>query len=174
MRLHSIIKLIFSALIFSLFCYSCSTESSQKIIEPGDKTGYLTDKRDNLTYETVLIDDQWWMAENLKFLPCVSSPVSDSGFYVYNYFDTIVAEAKQTLNYQTYGVLYNWATAMALPNQYNSELWNGSDSLHQGICPDGWHLPADAEWNKLELFLKTSSELADSNNIALKIKSDTL
>ena len=63
---------------------------------------------------------------------------------------------------------------MALPKQYNSEFWNGTDSIHQGVCPDGWHLPSDAEWNQLELFLIKSLDLTDSNNVALKIKSDTL
>jgi uncharacterized protein (TIGR02145 family) len=25
-----------------------------------------------------------------------------------------------------------------------------NDSLNQGICPDGWHIPTDAEWKVLE------------------------
>lgn len=164
MRLPSIIKLSISILIIIIFCCNCAPENSR----------YLTDTRDNQIYKTILIDDQLWMAENLKFLPHVSSPVSDNGIYVYDYYDTVVAEAKQTFNFQTYGVLYNWATAMAIPDQYNSELWSGSDSIHKGICPKGWHLPSDTEWNQLELFLKNKSDLADSNNIAQKIKSDTL
>ncbi len=157
-----------------LYCCNCSHENSGKMIETGNQSGYLTDVRDNQIYQTVLIDDQWWMAENLKFLPNVNPPVSDSGIYVYGYYGNDKNEAKQTLNYQTYGALYNWTTAMALPNIYNTELWNGSDSIHQGICPDGWHLPSNSEWNNLELFLRISSELADSNNIASMIKSDTL
>ena len=36
-------------------------------------------------------------------------------------------------NCRTYGRLYQWATAM-------------------GVCPDGWHLPSDAEWDKLVNF----------------------
>jgi len=149
--------------ILLLFC-NCSTDITRKVI----------DKRDNQSYKTVIVGEQCWMAENLKFLPFVSPPESDSGIYVYGYFGDNVNEAKQTINYQTYGVLYNWATAMGLPNHYNSKSWSGSDSLHQGICPNGWHLPSDSEWEKLELFLKMSSNLADSNNIGLKIKSATL
>ena len=26
----------------------------------------------------------------------------------------------------------------------------------QGICPDGWHLPSDAEWKQLEMYLGMS------------------
>lgn len=174
MRQQSIIGLRLSVLIIMLCCCNCSSDSPDNIIETVDKSGYIKDSRDDQIYLTILIDDQWWMAENLKYLPYVNPPNSDSGIYVYDFYDTNVNEAKQTLNYQTYGVLYNWATAMAIPNQYNSEFWNGSDSVHQGICPDGWHMPSDAEWNQLELFLIKSSELTDSNNVALKIKSDTL
>ena len=149
--------------ILLLFC-NCST----------DITGKVIDKRDNQSYKTVIVGEQCWMAENLKFLPFVSTPESDSGIYVYGYFGNNVKKAKQTINYQIYGVLYNWATAMGLPNQYNSELWDGSDSLHQGICPDGWHLPSDSEWITLEAYLEMISNIDKCNIVGLKIKSDTL
>ena len=157
-------NLVISVLVILILFCNCSTDITVKVI----------DKRDNQSYKTVISGEQCWMAENLKFLPYVNSPASDSGIYVYNYYGNHVNEAKQTFNYQTYGVLYNWATAMSIPGQYNSELWNGLDSLHQGICPDGWHLPSNSEWEKLELFLKMSSNMNDSSNIGLKIKSDTL
>jgi dienelactone hydrolase len=32
----------------------------------------------------------------------------------------------------------------------------------KGICPDGWHLPSDAEWIELEMFLGMSFEQADA------------
>jgi uncharacterized protein (TIGR02145 family) len=32
---------------------------------------------------------------------------------------------------------------------YIDQRWNGSDVKHQGICPDNWHLPSDAEWTTL-------------------------
>ncbi|NLA15828.1 MAG: hypothetical protein GX877_04745 [Bacteroidales bacterium] len=37
-------------------------------------------------------------------------------------------------NYNTYGVLYNWLAAST-------------------ACPDGWHLPSDAEWEQLVTYL---------------------
>jgi uncharacterized protein (TIGR02145 family) len=48
-----------------------------------------------------------------------------------------------------YGRLYDWATAMDIDSRYNNEYWNGSDVNHQGICPSGWHIPSDADWDAL-------------------------
>jgi len=47
-------------------------------------------------------------------------------------------------NCNTYGRLYNWATAMA-----NSASSTANPSGVRGVCPSGWHLPSDAEWNAL-------------------------
>jgi len=91
----------------------------------------LIDSRDSNRYATVQIGNQCWMQENLAYLPSVypSSSTSSSNlrYYVYDYQGTIVDSAKSTLNYQTYGVLYNWPAANT-------------------ACPDGWHLPSNGEY----------------------------
>ena len=112
----------------------------------------LTDSRDSKVYKTVNIGGQTWMAENLAWLPAVVGPATsssaDSYYYVNGYDGTVVADAKATDNYKKYGALYNWPAAM-----------NGSASSTlvpsgvQGICPDGWHLPSDAEWTNLTDYL---------------------
>ncbi|MBE0663278.1 MAG: fibrobacter succinogenes major paralogous domain-containing protein [Bacteroidales bacterium] len=43
-----------------------------------------------------------------------------------------------------YGRLYDWATIMNGESSSNS-----NPSGVQGICPSGWHLPSDAEWQQL-------------------------
>ena len=78
------------------------------------------------------------MAENLAYLPSVNasndaSP-SVAKYYVYNYNGTVVATAKASSYYTSYGVLYNWTAAM-------------------GVCPTGWHLPSSAEWSTLETYV---------------------
>lgn len=112
----------------------------------------FTDERDGRTYRFVEIGNQVWMAENLKYLPHVSGPTSGSDteahYYVYGYNGTDVAAAKETANFSTYGVLYNWAAAMN--GQASS---NSNPSQVQGICPTGWHLPSDAEWTELTDFV---------------------
>ncbi|MCD4678803.1 MAG: fibrobacter succinogenes major paralogous domain-containing protein, partial [Bacteroidales bacterium] len=109
----------------------------------------LLDQRDGQKYTTVQIGSQCWMVENLAYLPSVSSSlygsISSPYYYVHGYQGTSVSAAKATGTYKTYGVLYNWIAAM------DGEA--SSDSVPsgvQGVCPDGWHLPADEEWKILE------------------------
>ncbi|NLN94629.1 MAG: hypothetical protein GX128_00430 [Bacteroidales bacterium] len=94
----------------------------------------FTDTRDSNDYETVIIGNQCWMAENLKYLPEVSGPEEQSYtepyYYVNGYDGTNVNDAKASTYYNAYGVLYNWPAAV-------------------NACPLGWHLPSDAEWTQL-------------------------
>ena len=53
-------------------------------------------------------------------------------------------KARATYNYKNYGVLYNWPAAMA---------GSTGNNRVQGICPEGWHLPRDDEWEQLEHYL---------------------
>jgi len=98
----------------------------------------IQDSRDSQIYQYKTIGTQVWMTENLAYLPSVVGPATGSDtdpyYYVYGYDGTSVATAKATTNYQTYGVLYNWPAALT-------------------VCPDGWHLPSDAEWTTLTTYL---------------------
>src|SRR5690606_8226 len=108
--------------------------------QEGSSGSTFTDPRDGKVYQTVVIGNQVWMAENLAYLPSVnmvadgSEDAAGSYYYVYGYDGTNVADAKATGNYATYGALYNWTAAM-------------------NACPDGWHLPTDAEWTELTDYL---------------------
>ena len=121
--------------------------------QEGSSGGTFTDTRDGKVYQTVVIGTQEWMAENLAYLPSVMSPetglpATTAHYYVYGYNGTNVTDAKATANYNTYGVLYNWPAAM---NGAASSTTNPSGV--QGVCPDGWHLPSDAEWTELTDYL---------------------
>jgi uncharacterized protein (TIGR02145 family) len=115
-------------------------------------TGTMTDSRDGHEYNWVKIGSQVWMSENLAYLPSVS-PLSEgitnsAYYYVYGYNGTSVSEAKATVNYATYGVLYNWPAAM--DGKTSSD---ANPSGVQGVCPSGWHLPSDTEWKELVNYL---------------------
>jgi uncharacterized protein (TIGR02145 family) len=47
-----------------------------------------------------------------------------------------------------YGLLYTWAAATGRTSSANEA--NTAHTQYQGICPTGWHLPSDYEWNQLE------------------------
>jgi uncharacterized protein (TIGR02145 family) len=85
------------------------------------------------TYQTVKIGSQTWFAENLNYDP-------GSGIFI----------SCDTYNCDTYGRLYDWSTAMGLPPSCNStSCSNQIQSPHRGICPSGWHIPNDDDWNIL-------------------------
>lgn len=105
----------------------------------GDPLGSMTDSRDGQTYKTVKIGMQTWMAQNLNYETLGSGCYKDS--------ESQCAK---------YGRRYTWAAAMD-----SSGTWgvNGQDCGYsklcspvypvRGVCPEGWHLPSDAEWMTL-------------------------
>lgn len=95
------------------------------------QTGSFTDNRDGRIYRWVEIGNQIWMAENLSFLPYISSFTSDTGIFVYNYKGSSVDAARIQEEYKRYGCLYSWRISLQ-------------------ACPEGWHLPSEDEWQQLE------------------------
>jgi uncharacterized protein (TIGR02145 family) len=102
--------------------------------------GTITDIDGNV-YNTVTIGTQVWMKENLKTtkyndgtaIPLVIDNMawynlSTPGYCWYNN-DAATYKA-------TYGALYNWYT-------FNTEK----------LCPKGWHVPPDKEWETLVVYL---------------------
>jgi uncharacterized protein (TIGR02145 family)/uncharacterized repeat protein (TIGR02543 family) len=101
--------------------------------EAGDpEPGTVTDIDGNV-YQTVIIGNQEWMAENLRVTRDASG--NDITRYCYK---------NNTTNCELYGGLYTWHTVM---NGQSSSSSNPSGV--QGICPTGWHVPSDAEWTEL-------------------------
>ena len=117
----------------------------------------MKDRRDGQTYRTVTIGDQVWMAENLNYA-YIDIPYSYSnrlGRVIYSdstswCYDNIPANCAE------YGRLYTWAAAMDSVGVWST---NGKDCglgticsptiPVRGICPEGWHLPSNEEWETL-------------------------
>ncbi len=119
--------------------YACTASVSFYIrVFPGQPFScgsVLTDIRDNKTYPTVQIGSQCWMAANLNYGNQIpgSLPMRDNCIpekYCYNNNPAPCAQGS---------ALYQWDELM----QYEDT------GGIQGLCPPGWHVPAEAEWNTL-------------------------
>lgn len=110
-------------------CVSCQVQDEK-----------LTDIDGNV-YRTVAIDTLVWMAENLKTtrfndgttIPHVTDPDEWASLDApaYCFYGN-----EDYYNRNIYGGLYNWY------------------AVNSGkLCPTGWHVPTDAEWNTLTEFL---------------------
>ena len=99
----------------------------------------LTDTRDGQSYKTVTIGTQTWMAQNLNYETANSFCYGD-----------------KPSNCTKYGRLYTWAAAMDSVGTWST---NGRGCGYnktcspmypvRGVCPEGWHLPTQTEWNTL-------------------------
>jgi uncharacterized protein (TIGR02145 family) len=98
----------------------------------------LTDTRDGKQYQTVQIGTQCWMAENLNYGSYTAITVP-SDYPTNNGTVEKQCYNNDTSMCSTYGALYQWNEMMDYSNVEGS----------QGICPDGWHVPTDAEYSLL-------------------------
>ncbi len=115
--------------------------------DPGPVTGTMKDIDGNI-YKTIEIGPQTWMAENLK-----TSKLHDGTTILYveirEDWDALYISKTpghwylhndSAANEDTYGALYNWY------------------AVNTGIlCPTGWHVPSDPEWQTLERTLGMSA-----------------
>ena len=104
---------------------------------------------ENNPYGTVRIDCHCWTAENLK-----STKYFD-GESIANPMAYVSAEHPDSAaNVERYGYLYSWNDAVRAPLAPEA-------TEVRGVCPDGWHLPTEAEFAVL------------ANNSAFELMSTT-
>ena len=117
---------------------SSSVSSSSALMSIYDaENNTLTDLRDGQVYKTVTIGLQVWMAENLNYLPkdtvgtfWAGRSVCGGGEY----------KSLQEGDCSIYGRLYE--TQITAYDGYN-----------KNICPDGWKIPANTQWEILINYL---------------------
>jgi uncharacterized protein (TIGR02145 family) len=102
---------------------------------------------DGIIYYTVTIGTQLWMADNLKtskFNDGTAIPVwgsSTIGFW---------QSSMDPDNFTDYGAFYNWY------------------AVNTGkLCPQGWHVPTDAEWTTLTDYLTNNGYGYGGNGIGI-------
>ena len=118
-------------------------------LNPEIDYGSMTDSRDGQIYKTVKIGDQVWMAENLNYADSIKTPSLMGKNWCY---------ANKAENCAVTGRLYTWAAAidsvkLATDADNPQDCGYGKSctlpAKVQGICPEGWHLPKQSEWNTL-------------------------
>ena len=110
--------------------------------------------QDSVVYKTIKIETIVWMAENLR------TTVYNDG--------TVIPSAKNTLG------CYSCTTG----SQCTYNMTEVSDSIKtfgrfynyyaiksNKLCPKGWHVPTELEWDKMENYLMTHGYSCNSNNI---------
>jgi uncharacterized protein (TIGR02145 family) len=107
----------------------------------------VTDIEGNF-YPSILINGQEWMQKNLAVSKYRNGDPIPTGFDNATWQSTTSGAYaiynNDAANNTTYGKLYNWYAV--------------NDS--RGLCPTGWHVPSDSEWNTLINYLDANQDSA--------------
>jgi uncharacterized protein (TIGR02145 family) len=124
-------------LLIALLAVGCKKDDNT-----GPVTGTVKDIDGNI-YNTIKIGTQIWMSENLKttrFKDGTSILLADSeGVWSNSLNDSLPLYCWMENNKTTY------------EDQYGA-LYNGFAVLTGKLCPDGWHVSMDTEWETLEKY----------------------
>jgi uncharacterized protein (TIGR02145 family) len=111
----------------------------------------ITDSRDGKVYKTKLIGTQCWTTENMNLGTKINSMamgylMTDNGVVEKYCWNDSIENCDGTGGLMKRGGFYEWKEAM----QY----YSGQPTLPvQGVCPAGWHIPSNTEWNTLLNYL---------------------
>ena len=89
---------------------------------------------DNHSYPTVVLNGTCWMAANLR----TTSYTDGRAVPVYYQYQSATAP-NAAENVDTYGLLYDWYSAMDVARPSKA-------TTVQGVCPTGWHIPDDDDF----------------------------
>lgn len=136
--------------------------------ETANKTrGTVTDIDGN-EHPTVVIGEQEWMAENLRTTRYANGDsisyykrndtidfYGTTGYYtIYPHHNVYKIDSEKEMS-GVYGNLYDWYAV----------------NDNRGLCPDGWKVPTDADWEQLTDYLVKNYEDITPTNVGNALKS---
>ena len=121
---------------------------------------------DSNVYNTVQIGQQCWMKENLRTTKYADNTNIAQGSATSNTTAYWYYPNNDASNKPTHGLLYNWPAVM-----HGAASSSANPSGVQGICPNGWHVPSDAEWTQLTDYVSSQSEYVCGENSMFIAKS---
>jgi uncharacterized protein (TIGR02145 family) len=148
-----------------------SSSSNGGSSSSGGGTGGVYECDPNGTNPTVPIGSQTWMKCNLN-VPHNSGNGESWCYEGTDYSTGSAVSITAEEGCAKYGRLYDLAAAMNLPSECNSiSCASQIQSLHQGICPAGFHVPSDEEWQTLVEYADPDFVSITNNIAASKLKS---
>lgn len=137
-------------------------------IQPCLNNPTVTDIEGNV-YNTLQIGSQCWMKENLRSTIFEDGTTIPMGAYYTSSEPHYYDDSTSVIPLEERGYLYNWSAAM-----HNAASSTSVPSGVRGICPEGWHLPSEAEWEVLKNYVSSQPEYTcggNVNNIAKALSS---
>ncbi len=126
--------------VINVNCQCAGTATGNGVFVPGNG---VTDI-DGKVYTSIVINGQEWMQQNLTVTKYRNGDPIPTGLSNATWQSTTSGaysiHSNDAANNTTYGKLYNWYAV--------------NDS--RGLCPTGWHVPSDSEWNALINYLDPS------------------
>lgn len=134
---------------------------------PGEHDDQTVTDIDGNTYETVVINNQVWMASNLRTTRYADGSLIAHGLdneawantqegakavYAHDAIDGIESEAEMA---DAYGYLYNWYAV-------------GDE---RGLCPAGWRVPNQSDYIELVEYMQDNYDELDVLNVGNALKS---
>jgi len=128
-------KFLFAVMALSIILFSCKKDKDGPLIIKDAVTDI-----DGNSYDAVKIGDQVWMALNLRTTHYANG-------------DAAIYHKPPTTDIANYGLLYDWHVTM-----HEADGSTANPSGVQGICPNGWHVPSDAEWHQMAEYLDSDDK----------------
>jgi uncharacterized protein (TIGR02145 family) len=123
-----------------------ATCGATNVHNPALTYGNMTDQDGNM-YKTIVIGTQEWMAENLKASHYRNGDLIPVIANIFTTWTTDITTGAATW-FGNDSVTYNCPYG---------KLYNGyAVADNRNVCPTGWHVPTDAEWNVLIGYLDPS------------------